>query len=252
MNELRTNQPTISSLEVAEMMGVKHYNLLKKIEGSGKNIGVLQVLSSQVEIHAADYFIGSEYLDNQKKPRKCYEITKKGCDMLAHKMTGEKGIIFTARYIEKFYELEQEVSNKVPQTYAEALLEAGRLALDNEKKQKQLEEKQAVINHQEEKIDRLTVNNSKLQEENDRMQATCAMPRKHVVKDIRSFKNQFLKDSVGNATHRNDMYRYYIRTRWNRDVQPPISMFEDIMYSLGFRISGDYWVDTIVLTDKIR
>lgn len=252
MNELRTNQATISSLEVAEMMGVSHKNLLQKIEGSGKNIGILTVLSNGLEIQPADYFVKNSYVDEKGESRKCYEITRKGCDMLAHKMTGEKGIIFTARYIEKFYELEQEVSNKVPQTYAEALLEAGRLALDNEKKQKQLEEKQVVINHQEEKINKLIIDNSKLQEENDRMQATCAMPKKHVVKDVKCFVKQFTKNVAYQATHRTEVYQAYLRTRWSRDVQPPISMFEDILYELGFRMSGDYWVNTVVLKNKIR
>lgn len=146
----------------------------------------------------------------------------------------------------------QDNSIQVPQTYAEALLEAGRLALDNEKKQKQLEEKQAVINHQEEKIDRLTVKNSKLQEENDRMQATCEMPKKHVVKDVKCFVKQFTKNVAYQATHRTEVYQAYLRTRWSRDVQPPISMFEDILYELGFRMSGDYWVNTVVLKNKIR
>lgn len=41
--------------------------------------------------------------------RKSYEVTKLGCDFLANKSTGEKGILFTARYVKRFYEMEHQV-----------------------------------------------------------------------------------------------------------------------------------------------
>lgn len=40
---------------------------------------------------------------------KCYLITKKGCEFLAHKMTGKKGALFTATYINRFHEMEQQL-----------------------------------------------------------------------------------------------------------------------------------------------
>ena len=40
------------------------------------------------------------------KKRLCYRITKKGCEFIAHKLTGTKGTIFTARYINRFHEME--------------------------------------------------------------------------------------------------------------------------------------------------
>ena len=54
---------------------------------------------------ASEYFIESTYQDKSGKSNKCYECTKLGCDMLANKMTGEKGILFTARYVKKFNEM---------------------------------------------------------------------------------------------------------------------------------------------------
>lgn len=36
----------------------------------------------------------------------CYQITKKGCEFIAHKLTGTKGTIFTARYINRFHEMQ--------------------------------------------------------------------------------------------------------------------------------------------------
>lgn len=64
----------------------------------------MQVLT-EVQMDASEYFIESTYQDKSGKSNKCYECTKLGCDMLANKMTGEKGILFTARYVKKFNEM---------------------------------------------------------------------------------------------------------------------------------------------------
>ncbi|MDN9204386.1 phage antirepressor KilAC domain-containing protein, partial [Clostridioides difficile] len=67
-------------------------------------------------------------------------LTKKGCDMVANKMTGEKGIIFTAIYVTKFEEMERELKEqqpKLPTTYKEALQQL--LIEVEEKEQLQLE-----------------------------------------------------------------------------------------------------------------
>lgn len=39
-----------------------------------------------------DFFIENTYTTNQNKVLPCYLLTKKGCDMVANKLTGEKGI----------------------------------------------------------------------------------------------------------------------------------------------------------------
>ena len=54
----------------------------------------------------SDYFIKSTYLTEQNKEMPCYEVTRMGCDFLANKSTGENGIVFTAKYVKRFYELE--------------------------------------------------------------------------------------------------------------------------------------------------
>ena len=43
-----------------------------------------------------DFFIESSYLDNKGQSRPNFLITKKGCDMIANKTTGKKGVLFTA------------------------------------------------------------------------------------------------------------------------------------------------------------
>lgn len=122
---------TISSREVSEMIGKEHWEVLRMLEGyeppkgskSRKVVGILPTLNDH-NIVVADYFIESTYVDKKGETRKCYECTKMGCEMLANKLTGEKGILFTAKYVSKFNEMEQYIKEqepKMPTTYKEAL-----------------------------------------------------------------------------------------------------------------------------------
>ena len=103
MNDLR--KTTITTLEVAEMMETDHWKLLRKLEGDKKSAGIIKILNDNNFV-VADYFIKSAYVDVKGKERPCYEVTRLGCDFLANKSTGEKGVLFTARYVKRFYELE--------------------------------------------------------------------------------------------------------------------------------------------------
>lgn len=112
MSDLKT--ATITTLEVAEMMEVEHSKLIRKLEGSKDRKGYIEILS-EAQMGVADYFIKSSYRDAQGKERPCYEVTKLGCDFLANKSTGEKGVLFTARYVRRFYEMENQVK-QIPLT----------------------------------------------------------------------------------------------------------------------------------------
>lgn len=103
---------TIPSYEVAKMMGKEHKEVLKMLEGQKdkngktKHVGMIQTISESGELHLSDYFIESSYkVPGNNRTYKCYECTKMGCDMLANKMTGEKGILFTAKYVKRFNEM---------------------------------------------------------------------------------------------------------------------------------------------------
>ena len=93
---------TINSKEVAEMMETRHDNLMRKIEGINKDF-------NQHKIEVVDYWLESSYVDKKGEERKCYEVTKMGCEFLAHKSTGSKGNIFTAKYMQRFNEMEKEL-----------------------------------------------------------------------------------------------------------------------------------------------
>ena len=95
---------TIPSYEVAKMMEKEHWEVLRMLEGSKDRKGIIQTLNDH-QMGVVEYFVPSTYVDDKGETRKCYECTKMGCDMLANKMTGEKGILFTAKYVKRLNEM---------------------------------------------------------------------------------------------------------------------------------------------------
>ena len=107
MKDLQKLPPTLDSREVAEMVGKRHANLIRDIEN------YISVISTNSDLSSLDFFIERTYKDKKGESRKRYDITKKGCEMVANKLTGEKGILFTAEYVERFNEMEKAI--KTPQ-----------------------------------------------------------------------------------------------------------------------------------------
>jgi Rha family phage regulatory protein len=97
---------TIDSREVAEMTDKRHSDLIRDIRGYIETIDN----STNANLRSLEFFIESTYFDSKNEERPCYLITKKGCDMVANKMTGEKGILFTATYVSRFEEMEKSQS----------------------------------------------------------------------------------------------------------------------------------------------
>lgn len=92
-------EQTLTSMEVSEMVEKAHNELLKDIRRYYKQLG-------EGKIPQSDFFTENTYRNSQNKELPCYCITKKGCEFIAHKLTGTKGTIFTARYINRFHEME--------------------------------------------------------------------------------------------------------------------------------------------------
>lgn len=103
---------TIDSREVAEMLEMKHYELLKKLEGNTKQVGIIPTLTKG-NFPVSDYFIETTYKDKSGKTNKSYLFTKMGCEFIANKFTGEKGILFTAKYVKRFNEMQQVIPQMV-------------------------------------------------------------------------------------------------------------------------------------------
>lgn len=104
----KTIEQTLTSMEVAEMIGKEHKNLIRDIR-----IYVSEL--NQLKIEPVDFFRESTYTDAKGESRPCYDITKKGCEFIAHKLTGIKGTEFTARYINRFHDMEGAIENGLPQ-----------------------------------------------------------------------------------------------------------------------------------------
>lgn len=151
-NEIMKNDSTkntITTIEISEMLGMKHYKILEKLDGTkdGKTKGIIDILTHHNFV-VSDYFIPSTYKDASGKENKCYLVTKLGCDFLANKFTGEKGILFTAKYVKRFDEMEQTIKNpyNLPTTYKEALVQLLEKVEENEKLLEDNKHKQEVIN----------------------------------------------------------------------------------------------------------
>lgn len=101
-------EQSISSIEVAEMVGKDHNKLLRDIREYISQLG-------QSKIGHTSFFTEAEYTDKSNRQKPCYKITKKGCEFIAHKLTGVKGTEFTAKYINRFHDMEDAIREGIPQ-----------------------------------------------------------------------------------------------------------------------------------------
>ena len=110
----------VDSRQVAEMVGKNHKDLMRSIRE------YVETLDRSIERNFApnDFFIESTYKDSIGRTLPCYLLTKKGCDMVANKMTGEKGVLFTAAYVTAFEAMRKHIEGGVmalPKDYPSAL-----------------------------------------------------------------------------------------------------------------------------------
>lgn len=104
MNNLilvKNNIGYFDSRQVAKMIGKRHADLMRSIDG------YVEVLGQNAKLRSDNFFVKSSYQAGTGKTYPCYNLTRKGCDMVANKMTGDKGILFTAMYVKQFNEMEQ-------------------------------------------------------------------------------------------------------------------------------------------------
>lgn len=91
---------TITSMEVATMVTKDHNKLMRDIRRYISQLG-------EAKIGHSDFFQESTYISEQNKELPCFNVTRKGCEFIANKLTGQKGTEFTARYVNRFHELEE-------------------------------------------------------------------------------------------------------------------------------------------------
>lgn len=73
---------TLTSIEVAQMVEKRHADLLKDIRRYVEQLG-------EGKISQSDFFAESTYINEQNKVMPCFMVTKKGCEFIAHKLTGQ-------------------------------------------------------------------------------------------------------------------------------------------------------------------
>ena len=135
---------TITSNEVAEMVGKEHSKLIRDIR---TYISYL----AEAKIGSGDFFIESTYKDSNNQERPNYLLTKQGCEMVANKLTGAKGIQFTAKYVNRFNQMENQLKEApLPINNTELLLET---ALKHERNL-------AAVNERLDKLETETIINS--------------------------------------------------------------------------------------------
>ena len=129
----------MSSLEIAELTGKRHDAILRDIRN---------LLSQGVNAHN---FVAVEYTDKKGENRPCYNLTKKGCLILASGYDAK----LREKIIDRWEELETEKRNggyQVPTSFKEALLLAAHQQELIEEQQKQIEQKDETIELQQEEI----------------------------------------------------------------------------------------------------
>lgn len=108
MNRL---EQKLDSREVAEMVGKEHNKLLRDIRSYIEQLG-------ESKIGHTDFFTEFTYKTEQNKTMPCYLVTKKGCEFIAHKLTGVKGTEFGVK-CGCFYGNLSEFRKKVVETHGE-------------------------------------------------------------------------------------------------------------------------------------
>lgn len=158
----------VDSRDVAEWVGKDHKNLIRDIRGYIEHMEI-----GKLKVEPTEFFIEHSYVSSQNKALPCYLITRKGCEMIANKMIGQKGTIFTAAYIERFHEYEEQLrANRKPDSYmiedpaararrwAEEYEERAALAVKVDEQQAQLEEQKPQVDfakHVSDASDLLTI-----------------------------------------------------------------------------------------------
>ena len=122
---------TISSKEVAEMLGKRHDNFKRDITKYIYSLGDM----------ASEYFIESSYEDKLNKKRFCYEITGKGLELIASRIPLAKSFVFR---------------EKVKEVLGEDLVQSGTLSVKEEQEPEEkyysVEEASKILGYSERSV----------------------------------------------------------------------------------------------------
>ena len=127
MNQLiaMSGEMTMGTKEIADLLGKQHHHIKASAD----------YLVSKCAIHGGVALTETPYINEQNKQTYTeYRLNKRDSLVLVAQNCPE----LTAAIVDRWQELEAMQKPQIPQTYAAALLEAGRLALELEQSQQQL------------------------------------------------------------------------------------------------------------------
>lgn len=138
MNEITaiTQTQTMSSLQIAELTGKRHANVIRDIANLLEQ-GVNELNFELVE-----------YIDAKGEKRPCYQLTKTGCLILA---SGYNAVL-REKIINRWMELEMANLPQTPRTFSEALRLAADKIEENERLMLETERQQKLLLAQGEQI----------------------------------------------------------------------------------------------------
>lgn len=109
---------TMTSREIAELTGKQHKHVLEDV----------RKMLEDLDLSSADF--SAQYKDSTGRTLPCFNLPKRETLILVSGYS----IPMRARIVDRWEALESQQGPQIPQTYAAALLEAGRLALEVEQK----------------------------------------------------------------------------------------------------------------------
>lgn len=131
MNLLISNDITMTSLDIAEIVGKEHKNVIRDIRNEIKSLG---------EEIGELIFEPTSYTDKSNRKKPCYTFGKQGAMQLALKYDAKTRY----RVIERIEQLENATKPKLPTTYKEALIQLVEQVEENER----LHEQNLVLTQQ--------------------------------------------------------------------------------------------------------
>lgn len=266
MNELQlineNGKIYVDSRQVAKMIGKRHDNLIRDIDG------YVNILGQTSKLRTDNFFVKSSYQAGTGKTYPCYNLTRKGCDMVANKLTGEKGVLFTAEYVTKFEEMEKQIKMQQLLPDFNNPVEAARAwANEVEAKQKALVALEQVNKELEEAKPKLTyydtILNSVGTMTSSQIGADYGMSaiklnrilnEQKLIKKVNNqwilyakYQNQGLTESKTFDVEHGSIIGSYVSTRWTQKGRLKI---HEILTNLGYVANVDKSINRLNKRDK--
>ena len=266
MNELQlineNGKIYVDSRQVAKMIGKRHDNLIRDIDG------YVNILGQTSKLRTDNFFVKSSYQAGTGKTYPCYNLTRKGCDMVANKLTGEKGVLFTAEYVTRFEEMEKQIKMQQLLPDFNNPVEAARAwANEVEAKQKALVALEQVNKELEEAKPKLTyydtILNSVGTMTSSQIGADYGMSaiklnrilnEQKLIKKVNNqwilyakYQNQGLTESKTFDVEHGSIVGSYVSTRWTQKGRLKI---HEILTKLGYVANVDKSINRLSKRDK--